>query len=288
MKFIYEFIGCLSRESKLLRIVFNKIGILSLIRKKGIKTIIRLNSGELFHVYTKNWIDYRCFITGLYDIEAKYESVLLKIAKSKNIDYFFDIGANHGYYSIKVSHILPQCTIYSFEPFSYNVDMLQKNIELNHFKNITIIKKAVSDKEQRLNIYFSGEENDGSTSCIPQFENNDIYEEVEAITIDKFIKGQSLEGTMLFKIDVEGFELNVLKGMRDTLRTIRPILFVEHNDETAKSAGYKLKDIVQFMAELNYNAYDISEGIIKKYIDGNRSLVLYCHNTDPISSFQIQ
>ncbi|WP_169833724.1 FkbM family methyltransferase [Caldithrix abyssi] len=273
--YIYLFIGYLSRRIKLVKKFIFKCGFDKIIRKRALETVIRLKTGEKFLINTQNWIGLRCFLTGAYDIEGPYEFALLRIASNEKIDFFFDIGANHGYYSIKVSSILPNVQIYSFEPFSSNVQKLIKNKELNNSNNIHIINKVVSDKEGAIKVYFAGVDNDGSTSCIPQFKDNSNYEVVEAITIDTFVEENNLIGKKMFKIDVEGFEPNVLKGMKNTLRQHDSIVFIEHNSETLSKNNSSIHSLIEIMKSFNYKAYDIKNFRIEPYCGGDRGLVLY-------------
>jgi len=281
----YLFIGYLSRRFKLFRKIIFNFGIDKAIRKKAIETVIRLKTGEKFLINTQNWIGFRCFLTGAYDIESPYEFMLLRIASKEKIDFFFDIGANHGYYSIKISSILPNAQIYSFEPCSYNIQKLIKNKELNNSRNINIINKVVSDKEGYVNIYFGGIDNDGSTSCIPQFYDNSNYEVVKAITIDSFIEKNNIVGKKMFKIDVEGFEPNVIKGMKNTLKKQDSILFIEHNSETLSRNNSSIYSLVEYLKEFNYKAYDLINLEIKPYNGGDRGLVMYLPEKIDVKKF---
>ena len=125
MKKIYEIIGLAGRKSLLLRKIFAKTGLYELIRKENIETIIKLNTGELYKINTLNWIGLRIFMCSSYDIEKKYEAKLLEIAKKIKSKCFLDIGANHGYYSIKIAKLLPDCKVYSFEPLSRNIEFIK-------------------------------------------------------------------------------------------------------------------------------------------------------------------
>jgi FkbM family methyltransferase len=165
----------------------------------------------------------------------------------------------------------------AFEPFSINSHNLKKNIKQNNFENIEIVEKIVGDKNTQLNIYYAGEDNPGKTSCVADI-NKDIVEKVESITLDSFIENKNIKVDML-KIDVEGYELNVLKGMKRILEGQFPIVFVEHNSSTLASNHNKIDDLIGFMTSLNYKVYDISSQNMIPYLGGDRSLVLYCHTS---------
>jgi len=273
MKKVYELIGLIGRKSLLLRKIFAKVGLYELIRKKNVSTIIKLNTGELYKINTLNWIGLQCFIYGSYDIEKKYEVKLLDIAKKIKSKCFLDIGTNHGYYSIKVANLLPDCKIYAFEPLSRNVEFIKENIRLNKLENIEIVKNVVSRERERVRVFYAGDENLGSSSCLNMFDTSD-YEEVESLTIDDFVKNKNIFPDLV-KIDVEGFELNVLEGMKNTLKYIRPILFIEHNCLTLSQNRVFIEDIVSFMKKYDYFPYDIDTKQEYKSSFGDRGLVLY-------------
>mgnify|MGYP006425957123 CR=1 FL=1 len=278
----YKIIGYTSRKNILLRKIFSKLGILRIIRKADFYSIIKLSSGEYFLVNPKDWIGFRCFISGCYDIEKKYEKCLMQIARQNEIKTFLDIGANHGYYSLKIASAFPNGRVYSFEPFSYNLEILNKNITLNSLENITVVNNVVSNIENKVKVYFSGKENSGETTAVRIEADQKIssYEEVESIVLDSWLMKENLKKIDLVKIDVEGFELNVLKGMKKILLRDKPFVFVEHNSKTLSKNSSSIEEIVNYMKAHNYLAYDISKGYLEPYVSGDKNLVLYvneCH-----------
>lgn len=271
-------IGKLSRKFVLLRKIFNRLGVLNFVNKHDYTEIIKLSSGQYFKVNVSDWVDFRCFVTGSYDIEEPYEKVLIDLSKSNNVSNFFDIGANHGYYTVKIGQLLKNCSVYSFEPFSGNRVRLEENINLNNLYNCTILDYALADKIEDRKIFYSGDKNSGSSSLIPMFDNNNVYEDINCTTFDQFVSTLSINENdiNMFKIDVEGFELNVLRGMNKFLKEHQCIVFVEHNTTTLNANNVCVKDIVSFMENNGYTAYDIQHGDLNyKYYDGNRGLVLY-------------
>jgi hypothetical protein len=113
--FFYKVMGIISRRNKYSQRVIMKLLPLERIRRLNITTNIKLTTGELFNVSTKHWIGFRCFFSGAYDVEAFEEFHMLNIGKKRNIKTFFDVGANHGYYSLKFSSIFKEkIKIFSF------------------------------------------------------------------------------------------------------------------------------------------------------------------------------
>ena len=133
----------------------------------------------------------------------------------------FDIGANKGEYTKRCKNINKNVKIFCFEPHPKTFISLQKNINDNR---ITFINKALSDKNGKLLLY-DYKEKDGSShaSLYP-----DVIEkvhgkestchEVAVTTVDNIVNKFNIKRIDLLKIDVEGNELAVLKGSKESLR----------------------------------------------------------------------
>ena len=100
------------------------------------------------------------------------------------------------------------------------------------------------------------------------------YEEVMSITVDNFCDENGVIPDLV-KIDVQGLELNVLKGMKKTLEKSRPFMFVEHNCYTLSQNKTFIQDLVDFIKKYDYFLYDIDTGKEYKSYFGNRDLVMY-------------
>lgn len=178
---------------------------------------------------------------------GSYESEQVKIFESeiKNGDIFFDIGANVGFYSLLAAEFIgPFGKVFSFEPLPENFNYLKKHIEINGYKNIFPFLAAISDKSGFA--FFGGiiNRSQGKLTESGEFK-------VEAISIDDWINLKKLPNPNVFKIDVEGAEFLVLKGMEKTLKNVHPKIFLStHSLEIHKKCcdflynlGYKLKSL---------------------------------------------
>jgi FkbM family methyltransferase len=129
-------------------------------------------------------------------------------------DVFVDVGAIVGAYSLRAaSHGMK---VYSFEPNPENVKVLKRNAEINHL-SIDLLEYALGSAEGRAKM-----SPNGALSRISV----DGAVEVPIRTLDSF----DLPRADLLKVDVEGYELEVLNGARKTLARCHPTVFVEMHD----------------------------------------------------------
>lgn len=143
-----------------------------------------------------------------------YEELFDKFFRSKIKSGFcvYDIGANMGLYSIQFSNIVGSGgKVFSFEPSIINFKKLSDNV--NNISNIININNAVGKEVSKLFIS-QGIDEIGATSKLNDSING-VGNWVDVTTIDELIKKLPIPNAI--KIDVEGFEINVLEGARKTL-----------------------------------------------------------------------
>jgi FkbM family methyltransferase len=161
---------------------------------------------------------------------------------------FYDIGANLGFFALFAGHLvgLDQGHVYAFEAAPDNADAIRANASLNGIPNVTVIDKAVSSRSGigRLQIV-----DDQSWSKLEEYGQHPYTErtiDVELVAIDDLIRAGAIAPPTAVKIDVEGAEIAVLDGMRETLERHRPAVICElhgtHAEFVAamKDHGYRL------------------------------------------------
>ncbi|NDG31149.1 FkbM family methyltransferase [bacterium] len=165
----------------------------------------------------------------------------------------FDVGANIGTISIWLSKILKLGHIYSFEPQRQIFYQLAGNVALNNLYNIDVFNYAVGSTNTFIRVkepnYFNN--NDFGTFSlieekVPVTEKDLI---VPCITLDYFVETYRIPRVDLLKIDVEGMDLDVLKGSVNILEHFAPAVFVEHFDNRKS----QLEELQSFLREFNYS-----------------------------------
>ncbi len=209
-----------------------------LIGKYKIK--IKINN-FIFEIDIRESIERKTYFIREY--EKKRMEQLHLFSKTNNSEILIDIGANIGFYSILSSDRFKQ--IYSFEPNERNFKVLKKNIENNKLKNIEILNFGLGENEE---VLIGNSNTKGELFQTSGFAINKDNKKGERVLVkrgDDVLHFQN--NTLTIKIDVEGFEFFVLKGLKNILVNNRCILQIEiwekNNDEVyrfLKSLSYKM------------------------------------------------
>ncbi len=188
-------------------------------------------------------------IGGIIFRRGSYEEGLLQILW-RLISYgdtVVDVGANTGQISLHAAYKLDGSgKVISFEPEEKNYNMLCKAVDINDFRNINTVKEALGSEEGEMELYMEEEENRGSYAL--RNISSGSSSKVKVGTLNNYVRENNIESVDLIKIDVEGFEMEVLKGADKVItRRTAPVCIIEYNN---------CDDIINYMLELNdYQVY---------------------------------
>jgi FkbM family methyltransferase len=174
----------------------------------------------------------------------------------------YDVGANIGYHTL----ILAQSsgTVYAFEPIPDVCQVLIDNARANDMSNITVVNKVISSESgtvtlvQDMAIDQAGIfGDDPEKERAAKVQGNPLRKTItcDAVTIDEFV-AQGNKPPTFIKIDVEGAEMAVLAGARDTLKNHRPDILCETHGRARASAVYEM------LAELDYELFCVREDAV--------------------------
>jgi len=139
----------------------------------------------------------------------------------KRGDVVLDIGANIGFYVLIEAGLTgEEGKVYAVEPVERNIKFLRANVALNGYKNVEIFKLAFGDHNGKITINIAEAGNLSSINTQP----NVRYvgkEEVDLMTVDDFLADK--HKPKLIRMDVEGSEYEILKGMQRTLKEVKPL-----------------------------------------------------------------
>ncbi len=132
-----------------------------------------------------------------------------------------DVGAHVGYYTLLAARrVGPQGRVFAFEPEPTNHELLCKNSQLNEYRNIMAEQKAVGAQSGTARLYLSDLDS-GSHSLYrahgEHVEHGERFVDIGLVSLDAFLEQQGWPRIDLIKIDVEGAESDVLRGMQKVL-----------------------------------------------------------------------
>lgn len=162
------------------------------------------------------------------------------LSHTTNFDIAIDIGANIGLHTLRLSNKFEH--VYSFEPFGLNYLCLSENTK--NISNVTKYKIGLGSKQGNLHICLPKDSDNCGAASLVDFKNSQLkleQEKIEIKRLDDFNLSPSL-----IKIDVQGYELEVLKGAEQTIKKYHPILIVE------VGKGEPLSKIRKFLFQFGY------------------------------------
>jgi FkbM family methyltransferase len=164
---------------------------------------------------------YYRFLTTLKEIEGVViNSIYDGSHPFKRGSVVVDAGARIGAFAAKISsEIGPQGRIIAIEPEPHNFACLRKNIEANGLTNVVAIQKALWSRTQRMDIYLSGNAAAHSVYHDAFYSSTNHSINVEADTLDRILQEIGIASVDFIKMDIEGSEIEALKGMRKTLES---------------------------------------------------------------------
>jgi FkbM family methyltransferase len=186
--------------------------------------------------------------------EEKMSKAIVNDLRRFSSSFFLDIGANIGFISLYVAREVPQAKIYAFEPGPRQASLLEKTIEVNGLKlRIMPSRVALSDSIGTQTFYThpmrdmakDGFEDTGRGEKAQQIR-------VETITLDTWWKKNGKPKIGVVKIDTEGAELLVLRGAKDLLAEVKPIIYLEIEERNLKAYPYKVIDVLNHLNAAGY------------------------------------
>jgi FkbM family methyltransferase len=246
---------------KQIQILFNKKFSRDYNKKQKARIEIdKNNKFKIFCIGAKGSLEMEMIIGRIYEPEI----TRFVIENIKNSDKFIDVGANIGYYSILASRNIKNTSeIYSFEPVIETFNRLKENVKLNQIKNITLYNFALGDINKTDNIYLREEL--GHNSILHKEKIKDVKK--QKIFIRRFDDIKKIRNNQIFlKIDVEGYELKVLSGMKKLLNDNQcTIIFEFSKPENCYELNIKIAKLKKLFK--GYSLFDFKNKKINQKID---------------------
>jgi FkbM family methyltransferase len=191
-------------------------------------------------------------------------NLMVSLIGSLNLRRMFDVGANLGIYSFLFSANAVDGEVVAFEPDAVNAKLFEKTSARCPRRNIALERDAVAEAPGTAT--FLLDDMSGATGSLrldaQTFSEQHYPDAVSRMTVTTTSIDKASERFFppdFIKIDVEGAELNVLKGARQTLASARPILLIECNTEESTNSVQEFLDKFEYLvrpaAKPNYLAY---------------------------------
>jgi len=198
-------------------------------------------------------------ILGLKE-HGSWHSVMRKVAIQhiKKGDIVVDVGAMIGYFTIIFAKLVGKNgKVFAFEPHLGNFDILKKNIEINHCRNVVPVQKALSNRNGKARLYCYT--NRGKNIIFHFDEKYDEFVPIETMRLDSYF-GKCDDRVDFIKIDAEGADMAIVQGMGDLIERNKDIKIVTeywplglsgfgcepgNYLELLKGYGFKLYEIVR-------------------------------------------
>ena len=173
-----------------------------------------------------------------------------------------DIGAHHGLYSLLAAkRVGKNGRVRSFEPSPRECKSLKQNLRINRCRNVQVESFALGSSAGRAELFLVEGAEDVCNSLRPPAAEVAVAKvPVEVRSLDEYLEQQRIKKVDFIKLDVEGAELEVLRGASRLLRSAeRPVILAEVQDVRTEPWGYRAKEIIRHLESLKYCWYSLAE-----------------------------
>jgi FkbM family methyltransferase len=213
--------------------------------------IHRVTRGEIvFDLDLSNYNDFYLFY-GLPEFNLGY---LFSFVRPDFV--VLDIGANIGFTTLNFANHCRQGFVYGYEPDSLSFNKLKGNLSLNHFSNVIINRKGLGETTAELRLVTINRHHTGMNRILSPSTIDYESEKIEVVRVDDEVTRLNIKNINLMKIDVEGYEWNVLQGAVDSIQKFRPILFIELIEKNLRHYGHSSETLVKWVQGLGYRVVD--------------------------------
>jgi FkbM family methyltransferase len=180
-------------------------------------------------------------------------------------DVFMDVGANIGYLSaVGAGLVGPQGQVHAFEPVPAHFEKLRRLAALNPEYRITANSCAVGETRSVSTMFVAREA--GQSTLVRSYKvEPEIVStiEVPVVRLDSYLAQNHVERVALIKIDAEGFELPILRGLQNYFEKSRhcPAIICEIAPRAYPLMGRSIAELAAFMAKWGYSARDLADGV---------------------------
>ncbi len=193
-----------------------------------------------------------------FNVYEKSESHFIKSICYEGMN-ILDIGANIGYYTALFSQLAgDRGSVIAIEPDLESYKYLSKSINSFNYKNVLSFRLAASDIKQKLPLFISKENRGDNRLYSTNQKRKTIM--VDCLTVDELLEENKIENLDLIKIDVQGYEPKVLKGMLNIVRSSKKlILLSEFWPEGILQAGESPNEFLTMLRKMQFQLFELKK-----------------------------
>lgn len=152
-----------------------------------------------------------------YLIEGEHEGFSKDwIRKTQNPKIFYDIGANVGDWTLSMASSFPECRVFSFEPHPILFQQMTRSIGINGFPNVVAYNFGLGSNEESHTLHCDPKNQGNNSICVLPESDNVTEIAISVKRASDFVKYDGCRPTLI-KLDVQGFEFEILKDLTDPL-----------------------------------------------------------------------
>jgi FkbM family methyltransferase len=219
--------------------------------------------GQSVKVFCSDHIGDRIAKKGLYERESLL--FLLGVLRHLKAPVVLDVGANIGNHTLAFATVAH--SVLAFEPLPDVFELLRRNVEANGLANVRAFNLALSDSSGEAEFFMVVDGNVGASS-FERASDADCVIRVERECGDDLLARVGVDRVDFIKLDVEGHELNVLRGLQAMLQRCRPIITMEWSGRLAADR-FMDSDIKRFL-ERHYSIFVLGSNYDREYWRGRR------------------
>lgn len=173
-------------------------------------------------------------------------------------DVVVDIGANIGLRAMAFAKAARNGRVIAFEPHPVSFARLKAHAEANHLHHLVPVRLGIGNARSSARLYEVVDTNPGMNRIIsdPDVESHFPSQEIEIDTLDRALASQDVTHVTHIKIDVEGYEMEVLRGSEAVLKRDGPALFIELDDDNLRDQGSSAKELVEWLRGHGYRVHE--------------------------------
>ncbi len=221
--------------------------------------ILQIYNFKVYGSIKKNKTSY--FLLKKCEFGDYHELNTIKKFSYKNNLLFVDCGCNYGFYSFYTASLSEKNKIISIDASKETLDEFTNNLTLNNFKNINFFNNSVSNSIDE-DISFYESKNDWESSQTHSNFRLSSQLKVKSITIDNLLKDYFLDDyVVLIKLDIEGNEINALKGAVEVIKKADPLIIIEFSKYSLENKD-NIDYLKNFLITYNYSIFDTNSNKI--------------------------